>query len=366
MASTVLFTPFSSSGHLDALNRRISMMLNRVGFFDSLDEGSRVAVKVHPGERNNITYLRPSVVSSCVRQLRKRGFDPFVTESTTLYCRERFTPGELIETARFNGYSTESLGCPFLVADSGGDVTVAPPVVDEPVGVASEIAGSDALLVMSHVTGHGWTAGLAGSIKQLAMGCTGRSTKARIHLATAITVDADLCNACETCVDVCKSGGIELLGETAVLNDRCVRCGVCTGYCPRGAIRAEHDYDGFAMGCARAARGVTSLFDSGRMVYVNFLTDVTPHCDCEDFSAEPIFPDIGVLVSTDPVAVDQASADLLNSAEPQPGTIAADPSVAGAPDRLLVMFGIEWWRQLDHAQGFGVGSRSYDLEKVTK
>ncbi|MBU4194634.1 MAG: DUF362 domain-containing protein [Actinobacteria bacterium] len=364
MASEVLFTPFESTGKIDALNRRVSMMMHRVGFFDSLSAGDSVAVKVHPGEMNNITYLRPSLVRSVADQLLRRGAVPFVTETTTLYCRERFTPEELVSTAAWNGFTGETMGCPFVVADSGPDVVVnARGRRLDNVHVAAEIAGADALVVLTHLTGHPWTAGLAGSIKQLGMGCVGRQTKADIHLSTSITIDADLCNACGKCADVCKSEAVLLGEESAALTERCVRCGVCIGSCPKGAISYSHDFDWFARALAEAAAGVLSRFEPGRAVFVNFLTDITRCCDCEDFSGNPVFPDIGVVVSPDPVASDQASADLVNASTPLPGR-ADHPEVAGSTDKILAMTGIEWWKQLEHAESLGLGTRDYTLGKV--
>ncbi|MDD5748175.1 MAG: DUF362 domain-containing protein [Actinomycetota bacterium] len=366
MKTDVFYTPYESEGPLDSLNRRISMLLNRAGFFESLEKDERVAVKIHPGERNNITYVRPSIVRAQVEQLKKRGFPCFVTETTTLYCRERFTTEELIETASYNGFSSDNLSCEFLVADSipGASVSVDGEVLKS-VEVAGEIARSAGLLVITHATGHGWTAGFAGSIKQLGMGCTSRKTKALIHKTTTIHVNEDLCNGCGKCAKTCKSNGIEVRNESAVLNESCTRCGVCTGICSQGAITATHDYQKFAKALAESARGVLSLFDE-RVAFVNILADITPHCDCEDFSARRIFPDIGVLVSRDPVAVDQASCDLINSAIPIPGSEADTPEVVVSEDKLYSMFGIEWWRQLEHAQKLGCGTRTYDLVKMKK
>jgi len=297
--------------------------------------------------------------------LSRRGARPFVTETTTLYCRERFTAEELVHTAAFNGFSSETMGCPFRVADLVPDVTVRVKgrVLHE-VGVAGEIAHADAMVVLSHVTGHGWTAGLAGAMKQLGMGCVGRRTKAEVHRATTITVSPELCNACGKCVVVCKSNAIRMTEEAAVLNERCIRCGVCIGSCPHAAIGYSHDYDLFARGLAEAASGASHHFHGGRAVFVNLLIDVTWHCDCEDFSDTPVFPDIGVVVSRDPVAADQASADLLNGAEPVPGSRADDPSIKESGDMLKALTGIDWWMQLDHAAEVGLGTRDYSLKRV--
>lgn len=362
MESEVLFTPYGSVGEPDALNLRVREMLDSLGFTAELVRDEAVAVKIHPGEKNNATYVRPTLVRSVADLLSASGARPFVTETTTLYCRERFTADELRSTAAWNGFSDETMGCPFVVADNGPDafVDVKGEHLDR-AGIARAIADTGAMVVIAHVTGHGWTAGLAGAIKQLGMGCVGRETKARVHLATSITIDEGLCVICGSCAEACKSDAVDTSGETARLTDRCVRCGVCIASCSEEAIGYSHDYDLFARGLAEASSGVMSCFEAGKVAFVNVLADVTTHCDCEGFSESPAFPDLGVLVSTDPVAIDQASADLLNRSQLTSEFAAAHPEIADSADKLLAITGIEWWKQLDYAESLGLGSRTHTL-----
>ena len=365
MTSVVYFTPFESKGDPDNLNQRIAGLLRDVGFTGSLAGGDSVAVKIHPGEKNNATYVRPTFVRSVVDLVADAGARPFIAETTTLYCRERYTPDELVATAAGNGFSSDSMGCPFVVGDAvpdrlrevGGDHL-------KKVGVAGAIAAADALVVLSHVTGHSWTAGLAGASKQLGMGCAGRATKAAVHLSTTLTIDEELCVSCGDCLDACKGDAIDMSGDYAVFTDSCVRCGVCIGACEQKAIGYSHDYIRFGQALAEAAAGAAGCFGPGRAVYVNFLMDLTWHCDCEGFSDRPVFPDIGVLISPDPVAIDQASADLINRSRPIEGSMADRPEVETASDKLLAMFGIQWWTQLERAEALGVGSRDYRIERA--
>jgi len=362
MAADVFFTPFDSAGGADSLNRRVADIVRGTGLLDSLEPGARAAVKVHPGERNNATYLRPAMAASIARLLEDSGASPFVTETTTLYCRERFTADELLATAAFNGFSEETMGCPVVVGDSLADVVV--PVDGRhlsEVGVASEIAAADVLLVLTHVTCHDWTAGLAASLKQLGMGCVGRRTKADVHLATSLAIDLDLCGSCGTCVETCKAGAVVLGNDGAVLTEECARCGVCIGICPEEAITYSHDYDRFAKGLAEAATGVLAAFEPGRVLFLNYMLDVTRHCDCEDFSALPVFGDIGVAVSRDPVAADTACGDMLNAAAPAPGSSADRPEIELAGDKILALTGIDWRVQLEHAASLGAGTTAYRL-----
>jgi uncharacterized Fe-S center protein len=101
-----------------------------------------------------------------------------------------------------------------------------------------------------------------------------------------------------------------------------------------------------------------------RAVFVNFLLQISPLCDCYPFADTPLVPDIGILASTDPVAIDQASVDLVNQ---QPGHPlshhtallgpGADKFRAAAPK-------VDWGIQLDYAEKIGLGKRAYELVKI--
>lgn len=290
---------------------------------------------------------------------------PFVTETTTLYCRNRFTPEKLKETAALNGFTSDVLGCPFLVADEKPDyfISINGDVLQN-VGIADQIASADALLVVTHVTLHLWTAGLAASIKQLGMGCTGRKTKSLVHKATVILTDQEKCDGCASCMEVCKTNAVKIVQGKAFRTGDCVSCGVCIGACPNGALGASHDYRLFAQGLAEAACGVMKRFPPEKVLFLNLLKDITWHCDCEDFSDIPVFPDIGLIAGKDPVACDTASADMLNSAPPIQGSKAHTPKVLSAKDRIKAMSGIDWRLQVDFGESKGLGSKNYIIEEI--
>ncbi len=365
MKSKVFFASAHASSPEESYLEKIPKILKRSGFLASIGEGSRVAVKIHPGERGNLTYIRPAVASRVVRELTARGFAPFVTETTTLYCRQRFTARDLKKTAALNGFTSDALGCLFLIADEEPDLPVR---IDgdvlESVKVASRIASADALLVLTHVTLHLWTAGLAASIKQLGMGCTGRRTKFEIHRATTIITDEERCDGCGSCAEICKSNAVELIHGKAFRTEKCSRCGVCIGACLNEALSATHDYRTFMKGLAEAASGVMRKFAPGRALFLNFLTDITWHCDCEDFSDVPVFPDIGLVASSDPVAADAACARMINSALPVSGSRAGSEEIIAAKDKIKALSGIDWHLQLEFGEKVGLGSKSYVFEEI--
>ena len=103
---------------------------------------------------------------------------------------------------------------------------------------------------------------------------------------------------------------------------------------------------------------------SGKILYVNFLTAISPQCDCYGHADRPIVRDIGILASTDPVAIDQASADLVNR-EPGNRDSALTKTFAAGEDKFRGVYPqIDWEIQLAYAEEIGLGSRAYELIPV--
>jgi hypothetical protein len=102
----------------------------------------------------------------------------------------------------------------------------------------------------------------------------------------------------------------------------------------------------------------------GKSLFINFITQVSPSCDCYGHSDAAIVPDIGVLASTDPVALDQACADLVNLAQGLPGTALSSGLEPGGDKFRGVHPNIDWEITLEHGAKIGLGSRSYELKRL--
>lgn len=102
----------------------------------------------------------------------------------------------------------------------------------------------------------------------------------------------------------------------------------------------------------------------GRAVFVNFITQVSPSCDCYGHTDAPIVPDIGILASDDPVALDQACADLVNMQEGIKNTALESGHEPGGDKFRGVHPEVDWEVQLAHAEKMGLGSRGYELITV--
>ena len=189
-----------------------------------------VALKMHMGERNNRTFVKPVFIKPIVEAVKKHGGRPFVTDTTTIYKEKRYTAMDYYETAFAHGFLPSSLGCPVLIADGLKDDGVP---VSEHVEIAKSIYESDSMLVISHATGH-CASSFGGALKNVAMGCVTKKTKKYQHEVTRPVLNRDLCTDCDKCREVCKHHAIS---EAHLINlDACVGCGACIAVCESHAL----------------------------------------------------------------------------------------------------------------------------------
>ena len=265
-----------------------------------------VALKAHMGERRNKTFVKPSYVKRIVEVVQEHGGDPFVTDTTTIYKEGRYTAMDYYKTAFAHGFLPSYLGCPVIIADGLRDDGVA---VNERVEIAKGIYDSDAMLLLSHATGH-CASSFGGAIKNVAMGCVTKKTKLYQHEVTRPVRYPELCTECDRCREVCKLGAI---GEDRdLILEKCVSCGSCLSVCESGALKTPAGMsEKLQKRLAEVTHAVLRNLPYSNFLFVNFLIDITPFCDCGEFEPEYISPDLGVLASTDIVAVDLATIDMI-------------------------------------------------------
>ena len=224
----------------------------------------KVAVKLHSGEVGNQNFLKPDFWKPIIEKVGGT-----VTECNTAYEGERNTTAKHLKTLKKHGWS-EHFNVDLLDAE-GPDL-----VLDIPKGkvikknyVGKNLADYNSLLVLSHFKGHPM-GGYGGALKQLSIGIASAYGKAYIHGA----------------------------GDVKEIWTR--------------------EHDSFLEAMADAALSVIDYFN-GNIVYVNVMKNMSVDCDCCAVAEDPCIKDIGILVSTDPVAIDQACIDLVYAAKDDPG-----------------------------------------------
>jgi len=333
---------------------------------DVVSEGDSVAVKVHMGEYGGSAYLRPPIVRRACDLIKEAGGKPFVTDTTTLYPMGRFTASQYLATAARNGFTEESLGAPVVIADGeqgcDGELIDIPKQISgcslDKIKIAEKIFNADSLIVLSHVKGHGLS-GFGGSIKNVAMGCVIKESKAAQHRANRALIDISKCTGCGQCVEVCPFKALSLVEDKIVRDDeKCMDCSHCLYLCPEDVYSMPPGaQEKFQVYLAHAAAGVLRQFHS-KVAFINFVQDVTRLCDCVAPSGPPVVPDIGILASLDVVAIDKASLDLIAQSKPL-GKFASISS----PDVLGKINGTDSLIQIRTAQQLGLGNMTYELKE---
>ncbi len=369
MASKVFFTGRRATKGREKLPRRLEKLFDKAGFGEFICERDLVAVKLHFGERGLTTYLHPVFVRVIVDKLRALGARPFLTDTNTLYIEARHNAVDHMETALLHGFTYATVGAPIHISDglrghSSCDVEITGKHFNT-VKIASGIREADSMVVLSHFKGHNLT-GIGGAIKNLSMGCSSRAGKHMMHAGIRPEVEEEKCIGCGLCITHCPADCITLQDKIAVIDkETCIGCGECVVACPEEAIRIDWSKDTEAVQEKMAEFALGAVKDKkGRSCYINFVLDVTPHCDCHSWSDSVIVPDVGILSSDDPVAIDQASVDLINK---QVGLVDSKlkSNYAEGEDKFLGVYPHRDYNvQLRHGEAIGLGSREYELIEI--
>jgi uncharacterized Fe-S center protein len=339
---------------------KLSELSSRVGLREVIQERDIVAVKTHFGEAGSTAFVPVMYVRTLVEEVKKAGGRPFVTDSNTLYVGGRATAINHLRTAAANGFTMETVGAPIIIADGlkGHDfveVEIEGEILKK-VKIASAFVQSDAYVVISHLTGHEFM-GFGCAIKNVGMGMGSRGGKQQMHSDIKPAVNRDRCTGCGQCIKWCPAGAITLLEKekkkvARIDRELCMGCGECTIMCFKGAIQArltgvlensQKKVVEYVMGALKEKEN--------KVVYFNFLINITPDCDCWNYSDAPVTENIGILASRDIVAIDQASLDLLNER-------------AGRDVYRELYPNVDYARQIEYAERMGLGTREYRLISI--
>jgi len=365
--SIVYFTDVKKDSN-KSLIERLAIMIDRSKLFKNIKSHDRVAIKTHFGERGGHAYIRTPFIGKIVSKVKEYGGIPLVTDANTLYSHKRHNAIDHLETAAINGFTPETVGAPIIIADGliGKDHEVFKINGNhfKEIYIASTIFHSDFIIVATHFTGHP-LGGFGGSIKNLAMGCASIKGKFLQHSEYLPKVKEDLCNLCGMCIENCGYNAIKK-GKNSIyfIAEKCVGCGECISVCKYGAISPKYPNEGKKLQekMVEYVMGITSQ-KKEKIIYLNFLIDISPGCDCCSFSNAPVVPDLGVLLSDDPVAVDKASVDLINDAPYSPLWSTIDK--LNDQDKFRAIYqDIDWNWQLNYGQQMGIGNKEYKIVKV--
>ncbi|MDD2648470.1 MAG: DUF362 domain-containing protein [Eubacteriales bacterium] len=347
---------------LDKLRR----LIDKAGLGTVDMKGKFVAIKMHFGERGNLSFLRPNYAKCVADYVKSKGGIPFLTDCNTLYTGSRKYAPEHMDTAMENGFSPLSTGCQIIIADGlkGTDEALVP-VKGDYVTVAKvgrALMDADMIITLSHFKGHEAT-GFGGAIKNIGMGGGSGEGKREMHSAGKPHVIKDKCVGCGRCKKECAHGAITIEDKKAgIAHNVCAGCGRCVGVCPMGAIERTDD-------CAleildkKIAEYALAILQNRPQFHVSLVMDVSPKCDCHSGNDVPLIPDVGMFASFDSVAVDKACADACMAAPAMPDSAYAETGKHGDPF-TAVHPETAWRVQLEHGEKLGLGTQDYELVLV--
>jgi uncharacterized Fe-S center protein len=368
MKSSVYFIDLRASGKENFL-QKIQRLITTTGLPDVVSEKDLVAIKLHFGELGNTAFLRPIFLRSIVQSLKELKTVPFLTDSNTLYAGTRNDAPSHLTTAIHNGFDYAVVEAPLVIADGLRGKTDTSVKVSlkhcKEVHIGSEIVNADALISVAHFKAHEMT-GFGGALKNIGMGCASRRGKMDQHSSVRPSVNQETCIACGECMNHCIHHAISYPDKKASIDSNiCTGCGECILVCPTESVQIHWNQSVPVLQekMMEYCHGVLKN-KKGKSMFVNFINAVSPQCDCYGYSDAPIVRDIGVVASRDPVAIDQASADLVNQ-EPALADCCLIQNTKAGEDKFKGVFPhIDWETQLEYAEKIGLGSRAYDLKKI--
>jgi len=348
MASKVFFAPIEQLAPPEKIERRLKDLLNISEFEKIILPNDFVAVKTHFGEKGSITHVPPRFFRPLSARIKQVSGHPFLTETSTLYKGNRSDALCHLSLAFDHGFTQDVTGMPVMMADGLKGVFETEVAIGNGtrVMVAGLLKKVNSIVAVSHPTGH-IALCFGGTVKNLGMGLSSRKGKLIQHSSVKPSINLERCTGCGHCVRYCPENSITVNQKKAAINAAtCVGCGECLTECRFDAVlyNWEQDKTRIQETTAEHAKGVV-LGKQG--FYINYLLNFTKDCDCFGTAKTPVIPDIGLLASTDPVAVDSAAMDLIEKRnKPLP-----ELSYEGLDPRI----------QLRHGEAIGLGSMSYEL-----
>lgn len=376
MASKVFFTDLRA-GTSGNLLQKLERLAKKAGIEQIDFKDKFVALKIHFGEYGNMAYIRPNYAAVIVQLVKQMGGKPFLTDSNTLYSGSRSNAVDHIHTAMVNGFNSIATGCDIIIADGlrGTDeriVDVEGKYCPTP-KIGAAIAEADIVISLTHFKGHE-QAGFGGALKNMGMGSGSVAGKLDMHSTAQPKVELENCIGCKICEKNCAHDAIHVVEKKAVIDyDKCVGCGQCVALCKSEAAVMGSTESGEILNY-KIAEYTKAVLKGKQNFHIAFIMNVSPECDCWGHNDAAIVPDLGMMASFDPVALDQACADMVtaapvlqtsNTITEKEHTCKCHHHTHEGEDKFHLLHpNTNWQAGLRYAEEIGIGTREYELIKL--
>lgn len=313
-----------------------------------------VALKTHFGEDGCNTFISAEIYKPLVELLIKKQTFPFFTDTNTLYSGKRSNAVEHIKLAKDHGFSLDELKVPIIIADGikGNDYVEVEINLRyfKKAKIASNIYYSDVLICLTHFKGH-MLFGFGGTIKNLGMGCAARAGKYLLHNVLKPKLKIERCTGCGRCIIYCPSGALSLENKKISLNfDKCVGCAECIHACKQKVFSIPWDLS-YKEVQERTVEYAYAAVKNKKVLFINFLVNITKDCDCINKKQAPIVENLGIMIGFDPVAIDWGSVNIVNDYYGRDLFKELWPNIDYSP-------------QIEYACQIGLGKKEYKIIEV--
>jgi uncharacterized protein len=346
--------------------KKLEKLVESAGIRQINFEKKLVAIKIHFGEPGNLAFIRPNYVAPIARVITDNGGLPFLTDCNTLYKGGRSNGVRHLQAALENGFNSITTGCNLVIADGIKGTDYRELEINQKncrtAKIGAAIADADVLISMAHFKAHEMS-GIGGCLKNIGMGSGSVGGKLEMHSDASPVIQGENCTGCGICEANCAHDSIHLNTENiAVINyENCVGCGQCIAVCQYDAAQAT----GSSLNMQeKMMEYAFAILKNKPAFHLNFINNVSPQCDCWGFNDTPIVADIGIVASFDPVAIDRASADLVNKAAISQKSTLAGKYKSGDDKFDMISPSTDWRSGLDYAELLGLGSQKYELIEV--
>lgn len=347
---------------------KFTRLLDKLKLNELVSKNAIIAIKLHFGELGNLSFISPIWIRELVKYIKKLGAEPFLTDTNTLYAGSRVNAIKHLQTAFANGFNYSCIQAPIIIADGlKGEASVEITINKKhfrSVTIAQVIQEVDFLISVAHFKGHLLT-GFGGSLKNIGMGLADRKGKFKMHCDAQPIVRGEKCKQCMVCVNNCSGKAISIVNNMPKIDkDKCLGCGQCIVMCPNKVFTIDWMAISPIVVQERLVEFAYGALLEKKACFFNFIMNVSPDCDCCPHSDANIIPDVGILASLDPVAIDQASIDLVNQQVGIPNTALKSNFQPGEDKLQGFNPNLSLEPQLNYAQELGLGTRKYELEEV--
>jgi uncharacterized Fe-S center protein len=347
--SNVYLKKISTDSDDISISAAARQLLETFLYSENITLNTTLPLKVHFGEKGNTTYIKPRVYDGIIDFLQNNAVTTSFIETSVLYGGERFKKDLHIERAHKHGFTR----LPVIIADGDQGEIFTDITIDKKHYKSCKIAGGfdqfNQMIVMAHFKGH-MLAGFGGAIKQLSMGFASRGGKMAMHFSIKPQITNRKCRQCHLCESRCNEKAISIGKKSSIDHTRCVGCSACVSICPHKAVTIYSPLTLIKLlsggtGNSFRERLVEYAYAAQtgkKFIYMNFLLNITAGCDCEPRSMKQLVKNIGITISSDPVAIDKASYDLVK---------ASGKTFSGS-------------HTFKYAESIGLGSTAYTLKEI--